>query len=280
MRKTVHRQLPLVPALREHSHVAELEEMGRILDGNPEIAEAAHADLVRGVRADTGCEGLSADQVVRAAILYHQNGWSYAELAFQLAYHAAYRGFCRLDIDQYPSRSSLQRDIKRIEPQTWEKINRILIRYAKEAGIEDGKKARTDCTVTETTMHYPTDADLLWDCVRRLTLELEHANDIVDVSYADHRKRAKRRLFAINNAKRMSQRIGPYRDLLKVTKKTLGYAKRTVGALKRSKHIYRAVWLTRIGYGCSGLGTTVRVVRHVLRVGILIGMAGTRSWLG
>ena len=72
MRKTVHRQLPLVPALREHFHVAELEEMSRILDGNPEIAEVVHFDLVLGVQADKGAKaGLSADQVVRAASLYH-----------------------------------------------------------------------------------------------------------------------------------------------------------------------------------------------------------------
>ena len=199
MRKTVHRQLPLVPALREHSHVAELEEMSRILDVNPNIAEAAHADLVIGVRADKGAAaGLSADQVVRAAVLYHQNRWSYAELAFELAYHAAYRGFCRLGLDQYPSKSALQRDIRKIGPQTWEKINRSLIRYALDMGIEDGKTVRTDCTVTETTIHHPNDGSLLWDCVRVLARAMYYASDIVNVVYSDHTKRAKRRLFTIN----------------------------------------------------------------------------------
>ena len=69
MRETTRRQLPLVPPLREHSHVAELEQMSRILDANPEVAEAAYAELVIGVRADRGAAaGLSADQVVRSAI--------------------------------------------------------------------------------------------------------------------------------------------------------------------------------------------------------------------
>ncbi len=239
MRKTLHRQLPLVPALREHSHIAELEEMSKILDDNPEIAKAAYADLVCGVQADKGAEAsLSADQVARATVLYHQNSWSYTELAFQLAYHAAYRGFCRLGLDQYPSKSALQRDISRIRPQTWEEINRILIRYARDMEIEDGKKVRTDCTVTETTIHHPNDGALLWDCVRVLTDKMDYASEVVSVSYSNHRKRAKRRLFTINNAKRMKQRMAPYLDLLKVTKKTLGYAKRTVGALKRSKHLF------------------------------------------
>jgi IS5 family transposase len=211
--------------------------MSQILDGNPEIAEAVHADLVLNVRADVGAAaGLSADQVVRAAMLYHENGWSYAELEFQLAYHAAYRGFCRLGLDQYPSKSALQRDLSRVRPQTWETINRVLIHYAREMEIEDGKKVRTDCTVTETTIHHPNDGSLLWDCVRVLTDKMDYASEVVTVFYSNHRKRAKRRLFAINNAKRMKQRIAPYLDLLKVTKKTLGYARQTIGALKRSQH--------------------------------------------
>lgn len=237
MRKTVYRQLPLVPVLREHSHIAELEEMSRTLDDNPVIANAVHADLVLEVQADVGAAaGLSADQVVRAAMLYHQNGWSYEGLEFELAYNSAFRGFCRLGLDQYPSKSALHRDISRVRPQTWEAINRVLIRHAQASDIEDGKKVRTDCTVTETTIHHPNDGSLLWDCVRVLTNKMERASEIVSVAYSDHRKRAKRRLFAINNAKRMKQRIWPYLDLLKVTKKTLGYARRTIGALKRSKH--------------------------------------------
>ena len=103
MRQSIRRQLPLVPVLREHAHVAELREMSRVLDENPGIAGLAHADLVRGKRADTGREGLSADQVVRAAILYQSNGWSFEQLAFELTFHAAYRGFWRLGLDQYPS---------------------------------------------------------------------------------------------------------------------------------------------------------------------------------
>jgi IS5 family transposase len=236
MRKIIVRQLPLVPALREHPHVRELEQISGILDDNPVIAALVHADLVRDVSAQTGSEGLSGDQVVRAAILYCSNQWSYSELAFELMYHAAYRAFCRLGIDEYPSKSALHRDIKRIEPETWEAIHEIVIGHAKRTGVEDGKRVRTDCTVMESTIHEPSDSSLLWDCVRVLARQLEAASDVVSVSYSDHRKRAKRRAWGINNAKSMTQRIPLYRDLLKVTRKTIGYAKRTMQALKLRKH--------------------------------------------
>ena len=138
MRKTVHRQLPLVPALREHVHVRELQQISCIIDENPEIAALVHADLVRDVSATVGAEGLSGDQVVRAAILYRTNGWSFNELAFELMYHAAYRSFCRLGVGEFPSKSALHRDITRIDPQTWEAIHAIVIAQAQRTGVEDG----------------------------------------------------------------------------------------------------------------------------------------------
>lgn len=237
MRKTADQQLPLTPTVQHHCHVAELEEISRILDEHPEIAETAYADLVRGVRTDTGAKAkLSADQVIRAMILYQSNRWSFNELAFELSYNTAYRRFCRLGFDQHPSRSTLNRDIGRIGPNALEQIHRIVIQYAKDIGVEDGKKVRTDCTVMETTIHEPTDSSLLWDCVRVLTRQLHRASDVVNVSYSDHCKRAKRRAFAIQKAKSMKERAPLYLDFLKLTNKTIGYAKRTVAALKLSKH--------------------------------------------
>jgi IS5 family transposase len=56
-----------------------------------------------------------------------------------------------------------------------------------------------DCTVMETTIHAPTDSSLLWDCVRVLTRQLEQASDVVNASFSDHCKRAKRRAFAIQD---------------------------------------------------------------------------------
>jgi len=211
--------------------------MSRILDENPEIAELAHADLVRGVSAAKGREGLSADQVVRATILYQSNGWSFEQLAFELTFHAAYRGFCRLGLDEHPSKSVLHRDMGRIQPQTWEAIHRIVIHHAQRTGVEDGAKVRTDCTVTETTIHHPNDSSLLWDCVRVLTRQLESVAGIVNVSFSDHRKRAKRRALAISNAKKMELRVPLYRDLVKITRKTIGYAKRAVAALNQCKDL-------------------------------------------
>jgi transposase, IS5 family len=236
MRASRDCQLPLTINLGEHEHVAELREISRILDSNPRIADTVHAALTRRCRADRGRSALSAEQVLRAAVLYKMHGWSYRELAFELQFNEAYRVFCRLRLDQQPSKSALNRDVKSIDARCWEGINRTLIEFAVLQGIEDGSAVRTDSTVTETAIHHPTDSALLWDCVRKLTDLLVAAKKLVGVTFSDHRKVAKRRALAISNAKRMKQRVPLYRDLLKVTTRTIGYARRAQMALRMRKH--------------------------------------------
>ena len=230
-------QLPLTVNLGEHEHIEELSEISRILDNSDAITDTVHEDLVRGLRKDRGRKALTAEQVMRVAVLYQMHQFSYRDLAFEVQFNQAYRTFCRLRFDQRPCKSTLQRDIARISPESWEHINRCVIRYATVAGIEDGKVVRTDCTVMLSPIHHPTDSSLLWDCVRKLTDLMGHASKVVNVSYSNHRKVAKRRALAISNAKRMKKRTPLYRDLLKVTKKTLRYARRFVAALRMSKRV-------------------------------------------
>jgi IS5 family transposase len=240
MREILQQQLLLQPALPEHLHLKELEEMSKVLDANPQSAALVHADLTRGLRATTGNIGLRGDQVMRAAILYHSKNWSFETLAFELRYHAAYRWFCRLDDGTFPSKSSLHRDIQRITPDTWEAINRLVVGYAQILEIEDGKRVRTDCTVVSTNIHAPTDSSLLWDCVRVLTRELKNAEKLISVAYSDHTKKAKRRAWAIRNAKRKTQRLALYRELVAVAKESIADSRRCVQTLRLSKQVLAA----------------------------------------
>jgi len=149
---------------------------------------------------------------LRTAILYPMHTFSFRELAFEMPFNQAYRNFCRLQLDQQPSDSALQRDLNRIAPKSWNGINRCLIRYAAAIGVEDGKAVRTDCTVMNSPIHYPTDSALLSDCVRKLTDLMDDAKKIVSVSYSNHRVVVKRRALAISNAKRMNKRVPLYLD--------------------------------------------------------------------
>lgn len=167
MRKNIHSQPQLVPQFIEHAHAFELEAISARLDALPKVSELVLEDLSRGLKDVTkGRNGMSADTVLRVVLVKQMRGFSYDLLAFHLADSQTYRGFCRIGLaDTPPSASALQRDVKKIRPETLEQINRLLLGAAADDGIEKGRTVRVDCTVTETNIHEPMDSEQLWDCV-------------------------------------------------------------------------------------------------------------------
>lgn len=237
MRKNTQKQMPLTITSIDHPHAVELEGISQILDANPIIYDWVLQDLTRDVmRTDTGAEGMSAEQVLRVAIIKQMETYSYEDLAFHLLDSVCYRGFCRIGIaDKGFQKSALCNNIKAISSETWESINRILVAYGQDKEIEKGKEARTDCTVVSSNIHDPTDSSLLWDSVRVLTRMLGRINKRLDdlhIPFSDHTKRAKRRMLGVMNAKNKKARKKPYMDLLKVTHQTVNYARKAVSMLE------------------------------------------------
>ena len=237
MRKKNQKQMPLMITNIDHPHAEELEGISRILDEHPIINEWVLQDLSKAVRhPGSGAEGMSAEQVIRAAIIKQMEGYSYEELAFHLLDSVCYRGFCRIGIvDKGFQKSTLCNNIRAISAETWEAVNRILLAYGQDQEIEKGKQSRIDCTVVSSNIHDPTDSTLLWDCVRVLTRILGRINEgfgEMHISFTDHTQRAKRRMLGVMNAKDAKSRKKQYQDLLAVTHKTLGYGRRAVSVLE------------------------------------------------
>lgn len=225
--REIHLQQPsLTPTPIEHKHCRELRKMSEILDAIPEAIELVHRDLVAGLRRpEKGRRGLSAEQLLRALVLKQMNGFSYDELAFHLADSSAYRWFCRLGIDgAAPERTVLQKASKRVEPETWEAVNQLLVQHAAVLNVETGEKTRTDSTVVETHIHHPTDSSLLADTVRVLCRLMKQAKQDYGIGYKDRKRRAKRRHREINNAKKQRVRQAAYKDLISVAEDVVGQA--------------------------------------------------------
>ena len=227
MRATHSSQVPLSPLPGTHQHSRELTVISRILDQHPEIARLAHDDLVGGKCSKVGRSGMSGEQVVRVALIKQMHGLSYRGLAFHLEDSAAFQAFARLPFGKPVRVSTLQSNIKRLKPETWEAIHRILVRYAQEEGIEDGRKVRVDTTAVEANIHEPSDSNLLWDGVRVVTRLLHRAAEAfpdLGISFRDHTRRAKRRAYALafpsKSSKAKRDMKDAYRDLLKVARKT------------------------------------------------------------
>lgn len=239
MREKYQKQMPLMTAIVDHPHAKELNEISNIIDENPYILDLAYQDLTDGgKKSRNGAKGMTAEQVVRAVIIKQMNEFSYEQLAFHIVDSNCYRWFCRIGIaDKGFKSSALCSNIKSLSPETWEAINKLVLDYAKDLGIEKGRKARIDCTVVDSNIHEPKDSILLWDVVRVLTRILGQADERLGhlrIQFTDHTRRAKRRMLGIANAKSKKQRNKLYKDIIKVTDKTVGYAKNAKATLNQT----------------------------------------------
>jgi len=240
MREKSKKQMPLTIPTVDHPKAIELKTISHILDLNPTILDTVMTDLNRGkVRKRTGASGMTAEQVLRAALIKQMFGFTYRDLAFHIADSASISHFVRIGLADRPFKHSvLAKNIKMISPETLETINQLLLDYAKTQGIEKGRQIRIDCTVVETDIHPPSDSSLLYDAVRVLSRILGQARDQwAWLFYQDHCRRAKRRVMNILNAKNKKLRTSAYQDLLKVTIKTASYTEQAITKLEQTRDI-------------------------------------------
>jgi IS5 family transposase len=182
---------------------------------------------------------MTAEQVIRCAILKSLFDCDYRELAFHLQDSAAAQWFSRLPYGKKVDFRTLQQNIKRIKASTWEETNRILVRYAKKEGIENGKKIRADCTVVESNIHHPTDSSLLSDCVRvltRLVCRVGEEFPRCALPFRNHLRAAKRRAMEILHAKNDKKRRKAYRKLLHACEETVQNASVAASYLRSLEH--------------------------------------------
>jgi len=76
----------------EHRHGRELEEISRILDENPTLAEVVLQESE--TDSGRGAPGMSGEQILRCAVVKQMEGLSYDRLAFALEDSLTLRDFC------------------------------------------------------------------------------------------------------------------------------------------------------------------------------------------
>jgi IS5 family transposase len=250
MREKYQKQMQLRAPAPGHAKAEDLTAIKRILDANPTILDYVLQDL-NGDRArqETGARGMTAEQVLRAALIKKMFEFSYEELAFHIADSVSLRAFMGMGCaGKSFKKSALAKNIKMISAKSWEQINRELMGWAGEKKIEKGRQVRIDCTVVESNIHQPKDSSLLYDSVRVLCRILDRINgQLGRFAFSDHRRRAKRRMLQILNAKGDKQRKDAYRDLLKVTHKVVGYAERAIGQLNNALELEASAVAMELG---------------------------------
>jgi len=227
MRKKWDEQLSIWHYLPKNRVSKELRGISEVIDTHPEVLGRIYSDLSGSHRVDTGRDGMTAEQVLRCAILKQYRSLTYEELEFHLQDSQSFRAFAKLRMGQNPSTSTLQENIKALSVESWMAVHEATLRHAESQGLEKGRKARMDSTVVETNIHLPTDSTLLQDGIRIITRWLAEGQEFFpkpEYSFADHNRRAKKRGLEILHAKKEVAREKAYRDLLNLAGRVRGYA--------------------------------------------------------
>ena len=139
--------------------------ISRILDANPTILDLVHDDLCC---LSTGKHGgrsgdYTSDTILRAMVVHFLEGLSLRETTTRIAESPFLQGFTRISKRPMMDHSFLGRAFKVIRPETVKQVTEELCRYGVNESLVDPTIIRTDSTVVETNIHYPTDSSLLND---------------------------------------------------------------------------------------------------------------------
>lgn len=185
--------------------VLKYKRISELLDETPEILALAHRDLER--LSTKGKKGRKAkftsENLFRALIVLQTEGDSLRGTIIRIGQSPFLQDFLRLGNRPAMDFTFLERAMKAVRPETWKAINEALASAGVETGRIDPSRVRVDTTVTETTIHYPTDSSLLWDSWRVLSRLLRRGRNLAP-ELCPHR-------FHDGKAKKLHLRIGRHR---------------------------------------------------------------------
>ena len=181
-----------------------LDPVDQLLE-DPDLLELVQQCLAARFPASarTGRPGMAPDRLLRCGVMKHLKGWSFRDLERELRSNLVYRRFTRFDAEATPDFTTFSRTFALLSPQITEQIHQRVVNLAREQGVAQGRKLRSDTTVVESNVHYPTDSSLLGDGIRVLSRSLERIaaeckNGALEVGY--HGRAVKHRLLEISRA--------------------------------------------------------------------------------
>jgi IS5 family transposase len=211
----------------------ELAVIDTILNQHPEIYEMLKKDITLGEEGSGfGRQDMpTVEQIVRAAIYKEMKSLTYRELEYAQHDSRMCALFIKLDERKPFSFKAYQKYISRISGESLEKVMIAINKIAMGEGLEDGKSIRTDSTVVETNIHYPTNNSLAWDCIKTIDRLLKKLKDSgVEIKPRSYKKQAKKHHYKINNTKKKEEREEEFKKQLKLLRSSINQADRAFTA--------------------------------------------------
>ncbi len=169
----------LVPQLQLEMD-PELAALDRLLEDDV-LFGRVKADLLRRYpqSARKGRRSTPVEVILRMLAVQHLYHWSYDEAEHYVNDSLVLRQFCRLYLAKAPDDTTLIRWANQIQPETLHALLDRVVELARANKVTRGRKLRTDGTVVETNIHYPTDSSLLGDGVRVLSRTVKTARQVL-----------------------------------------------------------------------------------------------------
>ncbi len=227
---------------------AEYKAISDTLKKHPKILEVVHRDLEQ-LSNSTSRRGRKAtftsENLFRAILVMQREGLDYREASVRIAESDTLQRFCRLLKKPTLDFTLLNKAFGALQSETWEMINHILALGSLKKELITVEHVRTDTTVTECNIHYPTDVSLLWDVYRVAAREMSYGRELDPLSclWRFHPRKAKNRYLFVTrfskstNKKRLRKVCGETKALIVQVEEILEKAEAFVAFARRSTNV-------------------------------------------
>jgi len=212
----------------------------------------------------TGRPTVPVEVYVRLMYLKARYGLGYETLVKEVSDSISWRVFCKISLsEKVPDATTLIKLTKKYGDIV-EELNRLLLEKAKEEKVIRSRKVRVDTTVVEANIHYPTDASLIADGIRKVTKEMQEAQELgvsKGEKVVDRTRSVKKRLARIGNIVR-GRAKQKMQEIDEVTKELIGLGK---AVLKRARVILQECLVEPAGKAISrGLNGSLCLLERVI----------------
>lgn len=158
----------------------ELAQIDRILDDD-ELFQMIKADMAQRYpqTLKTGRDSTPVEVSLRMLVVKRLYQFTYRDTEWHVGDSLVLRWFCRVYFNAVPDHTTLNRWALLIQPETLQAFNDRITTIATTLKVTRGRKLRTDGTVVETNIAYPSDSKLLADGVRVLSRALKQAQEVM-----------------------------------------------------------------------------------------------------
>ena len=157
-------QIPIVEGLLPPQLLklpSDLEKVDQILND-----EKFEEPFIEEFNVTIGRGSVPIRPYIRLMVLKYSNEWGYETLEAKVNDSITLKKFCRIPLDKKaPHSTTLIKLNKKYGEDIIKQLNKLLMEKLTERKIIRGRKLRVDTTVVESNIKYPSDANLLKDCV-------------------------------------------------------------------------------------------------------------------